>query len=422
MNKYLFFIIIGIILFILYNHIDSFSIGIGSWTIELTDAGKEAKGPPPEVFYYNDDTDKWEAYYYAELELQRLRRENPEYYTNDIIDNEADAVPEPCPQLQEGVSDRLCEPEPESCAASPFRNSLDGPRRCQQPQIVGTGLNPGGGGGGSGSRRTPCSQFLQTNAVRCFVDNPKIMRSLFEEYEQLSALLDLPVDQITQIQNVPGFESLTSTMETRMLRGTRGQEFFLIFDFIRRNCQLFRFDDVLVILNDDLVTLNGITLRESYFRGITDLKEIKRRSRIIIYILLFLIKCNFNNDFIKRILNFVIYSFFISNENTYNYRDILVYNILKSLFQGFVRNGGYQVKDAIKQYLQGDRFNDYIVNYVYNLWSVDENFTYEDYISLYKYLSDQCLEIMQSESGECSDIISALNNPIFRIFFGLPDP
>jgi hypothetical protein len=418
MNKYLFFIIIGIILFVLYNHIDSFSIGIPHWHIELSEAGKEAKGPPPQDFSYNDETDKWDAYLSAEEELYRLRNEHPEHYTNDIInlDDEGNEIAQeeaPCPVIPENVADRLCEPEPESCAASPLRNSLDGPGlRCGQPSVTSTGL-------GDGSRRTPCNRFLHTNAVRCYADNPEIMKSLFEEYQLLSALLSLPEDQV---QDIVGFESLTSTIETQMLRSTFGPAFVPIFDFIRRNCQLFRFNDVLEILEGITFQKNNPFLEFPSGREITDLEVIKRRSRTIIYILLFLIKCNFNKDFIKLILNSVIYLFFIWNNNTYTYRDILVYNILSSLFAAFIHTRNNLIDNAINQWLSSydDRFNDYIVDYGYNLWSISDNFEYQDYISLYQYLSNNCPEIMQSESGECPDIFSALMNPIFRHFFGLP--
>ena len=77
--------------------------------------------------------------------------------------------------------------------------------------------------------------------------------------------------------------------------------------------------------------------------------------------------------------------------------------------------------------LQGDRFADYafpgVIPSRFNLWAITNAFTYDDYISFFLYLSENCPDIMRRGPEEdCPDIISALQNPIFRSFFGLPDP
>tara|TARA_Y100000591_G_scaffold122495_1_gene104554 strand:+ start:405 stop:1655 length:1251 start_codon:yes stop_codon:yes gene_type:complete len=414
---------IGIILFVLYNHIDSFSIGIPNYvllynsngTYSIDDVGGAGDGSERRLWQGNLEEAQFNT---VNGYLQQYPTRDPRNYFNFFYDEAVleavpEAVPESCPPLPENVADRLCkpEPEPEPCAASSLRNSLDGPGICGEPSVVGTGLNPGGGGGGgSGSRRTPCSRFLRTKAVSCFADNPQIMRSLFEEYELLSGLLALPVDQVTQIQNVPGFESLDPTMEREMLRSTRGQEFFLIFDFIRRKCQLFRFDDVLEILN-------GITFYDSHFRGITVLEEIKRRSRIIIYILLFLIKCNFNNDFIKRILNYVIYKYFTDEIRAR--AGLQKVNILNILFRAILSIK--ELKMLINNWCNTkDKFYEYHTENGYNMVGVESLLTYEDYTNLFNYLRDNWPSDMRNGT-QGPDIISALMDPIFRNFFGLPD-
>lgn len=436
MNKYLFFIIIGIILFVLYNHIDSFNIGIVQYVLfknidnsySIDEAGVAGDGT--QTLLWTGDLEEIQFGGVNEF-IQDYPGEDPRPlfdFLNEDEEAEAEAVP-PCPAIPEGVANGLCQPEPdpESKCASRSRSSLDGPGiSCGQPSVV-TGSSGGGGGGSGSRRRTPCSRFLQTNAVRCFADNPDIMISLFKEYELLSALLNLPEEQVR------GLEYLSPTMQRQMLKSRYGTQMILIFDFIRNNCQLFRFNDVLEILN-------GITLDNSHFRNeITDLNEMKRRSRIIIYILLLLIKCNLPNDFIKRILYYVISSFLISNgliadvgKNTYNRRGILVYNILYSLFYAFIHmnmGGDLQIGDAINRWLslQGDRFNQFIDASdpesipSYKLWQISEILTYDDYISLFQYLSDNWPPSMMNGS-ERPDIISALMDPIFRNFFGLPDP
>jgi len=427
MNKYLFFIIIGIILFVLYNHINSFSIGIPTYvllqnsdgTYSINESGGAGDGSERRLWQGNLEEAQFNE---VNQRIQQYPMQDPRsHFLFFNEEAEAEAVTEPCPQLSEGVPYRLCQPEPESCAASQLRNSLDGPGLCGQPSVVGTGL--------SGSRRTPCSRFLQTNAVRCFADNPEIMRSLFEEYELLSGLLALPVDQVTQIQNVPGFESLDPTMEREMLRSTFGPAFVPIFDFIRTNCQLFRFNDVLEILG-------GITLDNNHFKDFNepiyssdseeeislktediDLEEIKRRSRIIIYILLLLIKCNISNDLIKHLLNTVISSY-LSRNNSENSDSL---DILYALFNGFYSMS--QLNQPLNDWidLQGDRFEDYRSEFTgrYYIYEIHQQFTYEDYINLFQYLSNYD---DGTDASQRSDIISALMDPIFRNFFGLPDP
>ena len=429
MSKYLFFIIIGIILFVLYNHIDSFSIGIpvdenkvtyvllrnSDNSYSIIEAGGAGDGTQTLLWTGDLDVTQFDQ---VNQRIQQYPTRDPRLhflYLNEEAD--AEAVP-PCPAIPEGVANGLCQPEPEpehSCATGP-RSSLDGPGlRCGQPQVVGTELTGGGGGG-----RAQCNRFLQTRALRCYADNPDKMKSLFEEYELLSALLSLQKGQIT---NIPGFESLTPTMVANMLSGKLAPAFFLIFDFIRTNCQqLFRFSDVIEILN-------GITFHHNHFqhelREITDLEEIKRRSRTIICILLLLIKCNFNNDLIKEILDGVLYSYLLYDRQTYeSIHGILVYNILKSLFMSIQMLNNYDINGLIYAWssIRGSRFNAYpFQESGSNLWDIDIIFTYDDYISLFQYLSDNWPRSMMNGSQR-PNIISALMDPIFRNFFGLPDP
>lgn len=404
---YIIYIIFGILLFILWNRLDRFSVGI-PWKLDLEEQSGGATGrevPPQNIF------DNRYLAYVAQLQ-------NPLNYTARLpyaIDvGGAEIGDTPCISITEAEIQEACPPEPESCAAKP-RGMAQGPTGCpQEPRLVGlTGL-----AGLAESNHSPsiCHQFMSLD--ECI--NIDIMKRLFEIYKILGKLLIIHNKfQSGSLQISPTLQMML--IRTHRLPLDRVFENILsnILDDINENCQLYRYDDVLIILNDRLTTF----FMDDDGNLIINKAEINKRCEITIYILLLLLDSNFHVEYIINIFEQCINAYIFNSEQVevvrsglqteyINSNNILTYNILTSIYRGL---SGIDI--AIWQWMEGQdgRFDLFIIGNDgqtrYNIMAANVMFRYEDYISLFTYLANMYI---------CSNIIKALQNPIFREFFGLP--
>lgn len=179
MNKYLFFIIIGIILFILYNHIDSFSIGI-PWRIKLKDDGQGVSFGPM-YGYFDTRNDAIE-----ELTRDSFEDEDEQMYISGQQPVEVDELHNPItPGNEQQVCEtnpdeieRSCQPEPEPepenvCGASSLQGPCLGvPRVFTTQGFTNTNTNTNSDDCKDFHRRLPCLSVEQAN--RLFVEYIRI--------------------------------------------------------------------------------------------------------------------------------------------------------------------------------------------------------------------------------------------------------
>jgi len=127
MSKYLFFIIIGIILFVLYNHIDSFSIGI-PWRIQLKDDGAGV-GFGPMYGYFDTRQDAME-----ELTRDESEDEDEQMYISGQQPVHVDELHNP---ITPGTEQQVCETNPDeierSCQPEPEPENVCGASSSQGP-------------------------------------------------------------------------------------------------------------------------------------------------------------------------------------------------------------------------------------------------------------------------------------------------
>jgi len=405
MTKYLFCIIVGIILFILWNNYDGFSVGI-PWIVTWDETGV-----PEGRAVFDSEYDAHDFYI------------GHSDYPNIHFPVEEGEPPCPAP-ISESEAARVCSENKANCAAG----SLSGPNlgcRNSPPQPVrpfGTGTRTEGG-----AQQLPtCNRFIMTKAISCLKKSPKIMKSLFDEYKELSTRLSLSGGAVEDIADIPGFESLTKTPRNQLERSEQGSALSIIFENLRENgCQLWNLDIVLDILDNSPFLVLDFSSGDyaDELALTTNPSEITRRSKIVIHILLFLIMCGFNRDIIIKSFPRILLDFQTQGfSNTFNKYSshMLGYTIIHSLFIEMVLNyeiySMYSTREKISYWLdtQGDRFLTYRGDDgIYNFREIDE-LTYDDYMSIFGYLDDNLFDTPLT-------IISALTNPVFKNFFGLPD-
>ena len=176
MSIYLFFIIIGIILFVLYNHIDSFSIGI-PWRIQLKDDGAGV-GFGPMYGYFDTRQDAIE-----ELTRDESEDEDEQMYISGQQPVHVDELHNPItPGTEQQVCEtnpdeieRSCQPEPENvCGASSSQGPCLGVPRLFTTQGF-RDTNTNSDDCKDFHRRLPCLSVEQAN-------------NLFVEYIRISVL------------------------------------------------------------------------------------------------------------------------------------------------------------------------------------------------------------------------------------------
>ena len=87
--KYLLLIIIGIILYLLSNNYNSFSVGANTFRIQLSAQGEAARDDGEKLdFEFTEENiiQRYDQLDEANFQLIRLQRAHPEYYTGDIIE------------------------------------------------------------------------------------------------------------------------------------------------------------------------------------------------------------------------------------------------------------------------------------------------------------------------------------------------
>ena len=400
---------IGIILFILWNNYDSFSVGI-EWIVTWDEADvQEGRA----VFDSEND-----AHDFYTLHADYPNIQLPVEEGEPSIEEDEPS----CSPIPDNVISRMCEALPPSSCAS-RASSLQGPMGCnQQPQLE-------GGGAAEPPSPSECERFFNTSAIKCLQPNEIIMKQLFDLYKQLSILLSMPEDTLTQI---PDFQALNRDVQFLMERDTRlGPAFSLIFSYLRENsCQFYRFVDVLDILDNISFTERGIPgpvlLKDRDTNEIINSDKNNKICKIIIYILLFLLNSGFNNS----TLRYQSYYLFIQDcIHLYSRRDVTrftwtmptfhnnIYTILYSILTTLINPTFNNIHQIIYNWMseQGDRFNDIMRGShdlpAFYLNGIPLILNYDEYISLFQYLAVNDI---------CPNIMEALLNPIFRDFFGLP--